>query len=88
MTREFTVEKSTESKNGGFVNTIVAESKVKVFGVEKTTKHRLLFKTDVAPEVGAKQEIDLSKYNIVQRESITQEGVIITSQWLHEKVEA
>lgn len=97
-----TVKKSTASKspNGGYVNTIEGESKAKVFGVDKTTKHRYMIKTDVEVPVGTQQEINLSDYSVNALTTVhtmdeafghpvvTAEGVIKVSQtlWLHEKV--
>lgn len=92
MVKKFTVEKSTISTNGGYVNTLVSETKIKVFGVEKTTKHRLLLKTDEEIAKGTVDSIELNDYNIVARQSVIESGenagVVITSQWLHRKVEA
>ncbi len=99
---KFKVLSSKLSVNGGFVNLIEGESKVKVFGVEKTTKHRFMIKTDEVVEIGAEQELDLGKYEkrvLTQVQSadsqfghsvVTAEGIakVSSTVWLHEKVEA
>jgi hypothetical protein len=84
----FVVEKSTESTNGGYVNTISTEKKSIVFGVEKTTKLRFLIKTDSKPELGASQGINLENYNQQITHFMDDEGNQRSSVWLHEKVEA
>lgn len=86
----FTVEKSTKSVNGGFVNTLTTEQKITVFGVAKTVKHRFLMKTDEEVPAGTQDEIVLSEYNQEKTESevldsTTGEVKIIKSTWLHRK---
>lgn len=85
----FTVEKSTKSVNGGFVNTLTAESKIKVFGVEKTVKHRFLMKTDEEVPAGTQDDIALSEYEQqkTENEALNEKGevVVIKSTWLYRK---
>lgn len=88
-----TVEKSTLSSKGGYVNTIVGVKKTTALGVAKTSKLRFLMKTDEAAEVGSEHELDLACYNQVVRESKvvdqeTGEERTISSTWLHDKAEA
>lgn len=82
----FTVEKSTESENGGFVNTITTERKSTVFGVAKVAKIRFLLKTEEQPAIGATQELDLADYKQVERSFVGENEEIITSTWLHDLV--
>lgn len=98
---ELTVIKSTQGKKG-FVNTLEAISKIKIFGVEKTTSHRFLMKTDAALPIGAKENVDMSQFTqntLTQvqaqdsqfgRDVVTNAGVVRVSStvWLHSKVEA
>ncbi len=88
MKQEFTVIKSTESTNGGYVNTIETEKVTTVFGVKKTSKLRFLIKSDEEIAVGTKDQLDLAAFQQVQRESVVEDGTVITSTWLHQRVEA
>jgi len=95
MKHEFEVIKSTEATNskvGGFVNTLAVTQTTTRFGVKKTTVHRFMLKTDEQLEVGAKEVIDLNEFNIATYESElvdenTGELRKIRNQWLHEKVQ-
>ena len=82
----FTVVKSTESSNEGFVNTLETVVKTKVFGVDKSSKLRFLMKTDEQVTVGTSAELDLANYVQVKRESVLDDGTVINSTWLHDKV--
>lgn len=75
----FKVEKSTESENGGFVNTITAQiGTKKVFGQEVPVKLRFCIKTPTEVAVGTEQELDLDEFNITEYKS--DQG---TTRYLH-----
>lgn len=86
---KFKVTKSTKSTKGGFVNTIEGESHIKVFGVNKTVKHKFLMKTDEEVPVGTEDDIMLSDYTQapMSSEVLDEKGetVVITMTWLHKK---
>lgn len=82
---KLTVEKSTKSSNGGFVNTLVGETLIKVFGVPKTVKHRFLMKTDEEVPAGTTDNINLNDFNQVPQQSEMEDGKIINVTWLHLK---
>ena len=78
---EFTVEKSTPSKNGGYVTTFRSEPKVDGIFMSKGLK-RFSKTTEVA--VGAKVEIDPEKFR-EERYSGVHEGREYTNVWWHLK---
>ncbi len=91
MKYNFEVIRSTESKNGGFINTLQTETTMKVLGVAKTTKHLYSLKTEESVEVGSKHELDMANFEVktyVSEYVDPKTGEVRhgENKWLHEKL--
>ena len=63
----FTVVKSTESVNGGFVNTVTQQVGTrKVFGVDMPITNRYCIKSEIELPIGATQELDESEFEVTK----------------------
>lgn len=86
MIAEFTVEKSTESSKGGFINKLVmlAVVSTKVFGVTKTqeVKQTVYLKTDEKLKAGKKDKINLDEWTVIERPFTTPDGTVVNLKWL------
>ena len=81
------VKKSTSSKKGGVVVTLIAEAGRQVqtpFGVQTVNSTSTYYmKLEVAPAVGMEAEIDLADYHLFESKPfLTDSGATITPKWL------
>lgn len=86
---EFTVEKSTPSSNGGFINTLVNMKLVEVelFGIKelKEVKTSYHIKTSVALEVGKVDKLNMQQFDIIRRDFKGNDGKTASALWLAPK---
>lgn len=79
------VSKSTASKNGGFILTLMAFDVVKgAFGGTRTIERKLFIKSDVDVPVNTEHQLDLNLFNVVTVVD-TYEGREVSKTWLKEK---
>lgn len=87
----FKCESSTASKNGGFVNKMVAEQLMEVFGTKKAVRNTYYIKTVGAIKVGSEHKADLAQFDIVEREFVIPDGPsagqVVALKWLTGKQE-
>lgn len=77
--------KSTASKNGGFVNTLLIEQIIQddILGGEIIAKRAIFYKTKSAVELGEKPSFDLAKYTLSTITSVDETtGEIRKSDWI------
>ena len=90
MNKNFEVTKCTPSNEGKtFVWTLVVIEKTKVFGIEKLVK-RTYYIGGMPQEVkvGVKFTEDLAKFDVVEREFVSEENEKMMLKWLHVKIAA
>lgn len=69
----------------GFTAVIEAQQIIKVFGVEKTCKHKFRMKLDAEVPIGTEDDLNLSDYTQTPYTTETLEGEKRVTVWLHKK---
>ncbi len=83
---KFIVTKSTESTNGGYINTLKTTKVINVLGVQKTVNAFFLLKTDEKVPVDSEHNLNLADFKMEERPWVDDNGEARTSTWLHVKV--
>lgn len=79
------VASSTQTENGNFCNKLVAETSVKsAFGNVSSRQTYYMF-TDQENKVGTEGKLDLSAFDIVDKDFVTEDGDVISLKYVYPK---